>query len=93
MRITPPGYGIATKVRPEWLVGYLTFQGGIPRQRMGSLTGGGQAVANLGGPPGPPVIVPNTSILTSIAGGGMLPARPFFAAPLAGGASTTGNGL
>lgn len=39
--VTIPGYGRSTRLAPRWYVGYLTFQGGNPRQRIGSLTGGG----------------------------------------------------
>lgn len=42
VRKTFHGYAAPTIGRPVWHVGYLVFQGGVPKTRGNSITGGGQ---------------------------------------------------
>lgn len=87
------GYATPTKVKPEWTVPYLVFQGGVPRTRDNSLTGGGQiygrefqAMFSQ-----PPVIVPNRTPIVSLVGGGSLPSMPASLQALLGGAQGSGS--
>lgn len=75
--------------RPVWRVGHLVFQGGVPRLKASSLTGGGffpmKDFAGKEAPSWQPYATP----VSSQVGGGSLPSRPNFLQPLAGGAQTT----
>lgn len=92
----PPGYGVPTRILPEWTAAYFSFQAGIARTRVSSLTGGGDVYVRMPGPPGPPVIVRQVAALTAINGGGVLPARPYFFQGLIGNgaqSASVGNGM
>jgi hypothetical protein len=89
-RAGPPGYGAALQIRPQYTVGYLVYRSGIVESPITSAAGGGSWVPRNWIGPQQPVIVPNTSALFSVGGGGMLPARPYFLAPLQGGTSSNG---
>lgn len=84
------GYSRPSHLMPQWRVGMLVFQGGVPNLRMGSLTGGGQLVARpLVGTFQPYIITYGTRV-QSLVGGGQVAARPGFLSALFGG--TSGNG-
>jgi hypothetical protein len=73
------GYGHPSKNRPQWYVGYMTFQAGIPALKRSSLTGSGQIYARDYPGKFPPVIVLQTSPTVSTTGGGILPQQmPFL---------------
>lgn len=86
------GYTPATRWRPEWTPAFLVFQGGIPRTKSASITGGGQiygreyTAMNLAN-----IIVANAPGFNSITGGGQIPYDPAFLQPLAGGQSGVGS--
>ena len=69
------GYGTPARLRPEWYAGYLTFQNGDPRQRRGSLTGGGFEYRKDARGTFLPVVVLQTSATQSLTGGGLMPAN------------------
>lgn len=75
--------------RPIWHVGHLVFQGGIPRLKQQSMTGGGFfPVKDFAGRE-QPSWSPYATPISSQIGGGFFASRPNFLQPLAGGASTT----
>jgi hypothetical protein len=90
-RKTFHGYAAATQLRPEWYVGYLVFQAGVPRQRAGSLTGGGQIYGHEYGGFFTPVLYPNSPGVPSFTGGGQIVAMPAELLALAGGAYGIGS--
>lgn len=71
--------------RPEWLVGHLVYQGGIPILKRSSMTGGGFLPARQWAGREPPSIQPYATPITSSVGGGLLPKRPNFLTALLNG--------
>jgi hypothetical protein len=90
-RRTFQGYAAATQLRPEWYVQYLVFQAGLPRQRAGSLTGGGQMYGHEYGGFFTPVVYPNSPGVPSFTGSGQIVAMPAELLALAGGAVGVGS--
>lgn len=73
------GYGHPSRNRPQWYVGYMTFQAGVPQLKRSSLTGGGQLYLHDNPGRFQPVIVLHTSATVSNVGGGILPTQmPFL---------------
>jgi hypothetical protein len=73
--VTIPGYGRSTRLHPRWYVGYLTYQGGIPRTPAQSLTGGGVVPARDFISTFRPVEKGYATATQDIAGGGTLVAN------------------
>jgi hypothetical protein len=74
--------------RPVWHVGHLVYQGGVPRLKASSLTGGGfLPMRDLAGKEAPSW-QPQAYPIGDFLGGGAIPSRPAFLQPLSG-ASTT----
>jgi hypothetical protein len=75
--------------RPVWHVNHLVFQGGNPRLKRQSMTGGGflpmKDFAGHEQPSWQPYATPVASAL----GSGFFPSRPNFLQPLLGGQSTS----
>jgi len=69
------GYGHPSRNRPQWYVGYMTFQAGIPWLPKQSLTGGGFLYNHDNPGAFQPVIVLQTSRTQSLTGAGFLPAQ------------------
>ncbi|HEY1411915.1 MAG TPA: hypothetical protein VGF36_07225, partial [Rhodopila sp.] len=89
-RPTFHGYAAATIMRPEWRVQFLVFQAGMPHQRTGSLTGGGQIPVNIPGSEGfAPWYQPYAPGLNALVGGGQMNAVPAEIIALLGGQSGT----
>jgi hypothetical protein len=80
------GYTKPGRLVPEWYTGYLVFQGGNPRQRTGSLTGGGQVYGHEYAPLFEPVIQAYSTPVTNLVAGGQIPSNPSFLQALFGGA-------
>lgn len=73
------GYGLPARNRPQWYVGYLTFQDGNPRLKRSSLTGSGFVYNRDVTGKFQPVIVLQTSRTSSLTGSGLVPSRfPFL---------------
>lgn len=90
-RPTFHGYAAALRMRPEWRVAFLVFQGGNPRQRKGSLTGGGQMYAHEFEGRAAMLAVPNAPGVRSLVAGGQFPAAAAALAALYGGQQGTGS--
>jgi hypothetical protein len=78
--------------RPEWYVGHLVYQGGIPYLPRSPLNGSGfipyrDGYAGKEAPSWQPYATPYSSMV----GAGSLPARPNFLMRLLGGLVTTGQ--
>lgn len=86
------GYTPATRLRPEWRVQFLVFQGGAAHLRTGSLTGGGQVYGHEYGAFFVPIIQQYATPIASAVGGGQVVARPGFLSALFGGSSGVGPG-
>lgn len=91
VRQTFHGYAVPTRLRPQWYVGYMVFQGGVPNLRKSSMTGGGQIVAQDLGLLHPNVMKDYTPPITSSVGGGQVASRPPFLQALFGGTQGTGS--
>lgn len=90
-RPTFHGYAAASIMRPEWRVQFLVFQAGMPHQRTGSLTGGGQIPVNIPGGAGfAPWYQPYAPGIGSTVGGGQFPTVPPEILALLGGVAGTG---
>ena len=76
--------------RPEWRVGHLVFQAGVPRLKTSSLTGGG-FLARKDPPAGheQPSWQPYATPVSSFLGGGYLGSRVNFLTPLGGNQATS----
>lgn len=75
--------------RPVWHVNHLVFQGGVPRLKRSSLTGGGfLPIRDMAGHESP-MWQPYATPVISQVGGGLMPSRPNFLTALAGGRQTT----
>jgi len=85
------GYTKPSMYAPQWYVGNLVFQGGNPRQRQGSMTGGGQIYGHELEGLFQPVIVPYATPVISPVAGGQINANPAFLQALFGGASGNGS--
>lgn len=92
------GYTPATKFRPEWTPGFLSFQGGMPNLKLASLAGGGQVyIGNqqMGHWEGHfvagNIIYNQTGKIASIVGGGQIPYHPAGLQALLGGKSGVGS--
>lgn len=92
------GYAPATKFRPEWTPGFLSFQGGAPNLKFASLAGGGQVyIGNqqMGRWEGVPVagniIYAQSGKIASITGGGQIPYHPAGLQALLGGRQGVGS--
>jgi hypothetical protein len=72
--------------RPVWHVGHLVYQGGIPKLKRSSMTGGGFIPVRQWAGREPPSIQPYATPVTSMTGGGKIPDRPNFLSALFGGA-------
>jgi hypothetical protein len=70
------GYGAPSRNVPQWYTGYAVFQNGATRQRTGSLTGGGQAIAKNWTGKFRPVVYVQGSPTNSLSGGGFIPLAP-----------------
>jgi len=79
------GYTAAQRLRPEWRVQFLVFQGGNPRLKASSMTGGGQIYGHEYGGYFQPVRKSYSTPVTSKVGGGQVAARPGFLQALFGG--------
>ncbi len=78
--------------RPEWYVGHLVYQGGVPVLKASSLTGGGFLPMRDGfAGKFTPSYQDYQTPLTSQVGSGTMPSRPNFLTMLFGGRSTTGQ--
>jgi hypothetical protein len=78
--------------RPEWLVGHLVFQGGNPRLKQSSMTGGGFiALGNAPRGRQQPSTQTYATPVSSAVGGGNVPSRPNYTTGLLGGAVARGN--
>lgn len=67
------GYGVPTRIAPQWYVGYLTFRQGYTQLKRSSLTGGGQLYKRDNVGKFQPVIVVHSGPTVSQVGGGILP--------------------
>lgn len=85
------GYTRPLNYAPQWYVGNLVFQGGNPRLRAGSMTGGGQIYGREYQGVFQPVQVPYATPVVSPVGGGQVLSRPSFMQALFGGAQGTGS--
>jgi hypothetical protein len=85
------GYTPAPRNPPRWIVPQFVFQGGNPRIRIGSLTGGG----DIYGKPYlgffQPCVVPQMAPVVSGTGGGATLTAPYQLAGLLGGAVGTSS--
>lgn len=75
--------------RPVWHVNHLVYQGGNPKLKRSSLTGGGFIPQRSLAGKEAPSWKPFTPTLVSTTGGGLVPSRPNFLLALASGASTS----
>lgn len=91
IRRTFQGYGAATKIAPEWTVANLVFQAGVPRSRMGSITGGGQIYGHEYQGTFQPLIAGYSPGISAIMGSGQILANPPFLTPLFGGQTGIGS--
>lgn len=71
--------------RPEWKVGHLVYQGGVPILKASSMTGGGFLPVRQWRGKEPPSIQPYATPVGSMVGGGLLPSRPNFLTSLLNG--------
>jgi hypothetical protein len=78
--------------RPEWLVGHLVYQGGVPILKRSSLTGGGFIPSKSFAGKEALSWQPYATPVSSVVGGGQVPSRPNFTTPLANG-QAVGNGV
>lgn len=84
-RKTFHGYAAATIIGPEWRVGYLVFQAGLPKTRGNSLTGGGQIYGHEYMGWQQPLLRSYAPGILSTTGGGQIPYDPAQLAALFGG--------
>ena len=68
-----PGYGVPKNNRPQWYVGYTTFQNGVRHMALASQTGGGFAYKKSVNGNFRPVFIAHTGPTTSLTGGGLVP--------------------
>jgi hypothetical protein len=75
--------------RPVWHVGHLVYQGGVPKLKRSSLTGGGfiygRDLAGKEAPGWQPYATP----VADFVGGGLIPSRPAFLTGLGGPETST----
>ncbi len=72
--------------RPVWHVGHLVYQGGIPKLKRSSMTGGGFIPVRQWAGKEAPSTQPYATPVGSVTGGGQIPSRPNFLTALFGGA-------
>lgn len=77
--------------QPVWHVGHLVFQGGVPRLKASSMTGGGFIPQRQWAGREAPSWQPYATPISSQVGGGTVPARPNFLTALFGGRISQGN--
>jgi hypothetical protein len=88
-RIAPAAQALPAYYRPVWHVGHLVYQGGIPRLKASSSTGGGfLPLRDLAGRE-QPSWQPYATPISSAIGSGVFPQRPNFLSPLGGSDNTT----
>lgn len=75
--------------RPVWHVNHLVYQGGVPKLKRSSMTGGGFLPMKDFAGREAPSWNPYATITQSLAGSGLVAKRPNFLTVLGGGASTT----
>jgi hypothetical protein len=80
-----------TRWRPTWLVHHLVYQGGNPKLKASSLTGGGFIPARQWAGKYPLFTQPYATPISSAVGGGQVPARPNFITALMNGQINTGT--
>lgn len=85
------GYAAALNMRPEWVTGFLVFQGGNANVRPASLTGGGQIYGHEYQGLFQPLVYPNAPGIGSMVGGGQIVGFPPSLAALYGGSQGTGS--
>lgn len=71
--------------RPVWHVGHFVYQGGVPKLKRSSMTGGGFIPVRQWRGKEPPSIQPYATPVGSFVGGGKVPDRPNFLTALFGG--------
>jgi hypothetical protein len=74
---------------PVWHVGHLVYQGGVPRLKASSLTGGGFLPRKDFAGKEAPMWQPYATPLVSVTGAGFAPSNPNYLLPLGGPTSTT----
>jgi hypothetical protein len=81
-----------TRWRPEWTRESLVFQGGFPKLKRSSMTGGGFIPAKTFAGKEALMWQPYATPVSSVTAGGQLPSRPAFLTALLDG-TATGNGV